>query len=373
MLRISILLPRRPVRIYVGGIAPREAQPKRSALIVDDDSSAVSCLHAILEERFECEVVHAPDAAAAERMLLETDVDLVITSLRVGDNSGLDLTRRLKSAHRETPIVVLDDEKQFSSAAAALNSGADALLTKPLEACNAATEIDRVLAQANHSPKVVLAIGAHPDDVELGCGGLLAKHSAAGDRVVIHTLTHGSRGGSRSQRARESQVAAGILGAELILSDLPDGEIPESARTVEVIEEVVGHLSPDHVYTHSLHDVHQDHRATHRAARVASRGVPVVSCFQAPSSTIDFSPTRFNDITKVIGMKVEAIRAFESQWVSRPYLDEETIRSTARYWGRYSNARYVEALEVLRLDEHLHAPLPSVNGRAEHLAKASVA
>ena len=102
------------------------------------------------------------------------------------------------------------------------------------------------------------------------------------------------------------------------------------------------------MYTHTIRDVHQDHRNAHSATLVAARGIPKVFCYQAPSSTVEFRPTRFVAIDEYLERKIEVIQAYTSQVKVRDYLDEELLRSTARYWSRFAHARYVEPLEIVR-------------------------
>jgi two-component system, NtrC family, response regulator HydG len=194
----------------------------------------------------------------------------------------------------------------------------------------------------------VLAIGAHPDDVEIGAAGTLLAHRAAGDTVVILTLTRGARGGDQLQRARESQDAADIIGARLLLNDLEDTRIAEGDPTICVIDQVVAEIQPTIVYTHSIHDVHQDHRNTHRAAMVACRRVGRLYCFQSPSATVDYRPTHFVTIGDHIGRKLKAIDAFTSQAGLRDYLEPDLIASTARYWSRYGGGSHAEPFEAIR-------------------------
>lgn len=195
---------------------------------------------------------------------------------------------------------------------------------------------------------MVLAIGAHPDDVEIGVGGLLAAHRAAGDKVVILTLSRGARGGEVDSREHESLAAAEILGARLFLEDLEDTRISDVDPTVGIIERVVAEVSPTVVYTHSVHDRHQDHRAVHQAASVATRRVPTFACFQSPSGTVDFKPNRFVPIDGFQDTKLALLAAFSSQAAVRDYLEPDFVLATARYWSRFGGGRSAEPLEVLR-------------------------
>src|SRR5690606_16346140 len=131
-----------------------------------------------------------------------------------------------------------------------------------------------------------------PDDVEIGVGGLLAAHRGAGDSAANLTLSGGSRGGGADGRLHESLAAAEMLGARLYRADLAETAVSNSDPTVGIIERVVAEVTPRIVYTHSAHDRHQDHRAVHAAALVATRRLNTVACFQSPSATVDFRPTR---------------------------------------------------------------------------------
>src|ERR1022692_3148499 len=143
-------------------------------------------------------------------------------------------------------------------------------------------------------------------------------------------------------------MAALALGATLFHEDLQDTRIGEGDPTIGAITNVVEAVRPTVIYTHSLHDVHQDHRNTHRAAMVAAREVGRVYCFQSPSATVDFRPTRFVTIDEQLERKLMAIQAFASQAQVRAYLKPDLIQSTARYWSRYGDGLYAEAFEVIR-------------------------
>jgi LmbE family N-acetylglucosaminyl deacetylase len=134
----------------------------------------------------------------------------------------------------------------------------------------------------------------------------------------------------------------------LFLDELQDTRIAEGDPTISAITRVVQEVQPTVIYTHSVHDVHQDHRNTHRAAMVAGREVGRVYCFQSPSATVDFRPSRFVTIDDHIDRKVLAIKAFASQVEIRAYLETDIIEATARYWSRYGDGRFAEAFEVIR-------------------------
>ena len=228
----------------------------------------------------------------------------------------------------------------------------DGILFRPLTAEEFIEQI-LLLAKAvrvnrQRQQKRVLAIGAHPDDVEIGCGGTLARHRAKGDMLNILTLSRGAAGGDVNVRATEAYKAADILGATLQLGSLRDAHISEGVATIAIIEAAIRELQPTHVYTHCAEDTHQDHRAVHAASLVAARNVPNLYCYQSPSSTVEFRPRRFVDITHFIGQKIKVIDAYHSQVDRMESIQSDVIVATARYWGRFAGYVLAEPLKVIR-------------------------
>jgi two-component system, NtrC family, response regulator HydG len=193
----------------------------------------------------------------------------------------------------------------------------------------------------------VLAIGAHPDDIECGTGGTLVKHARCGDEVRILVLTRGEAGTEMEEvRRNEAETAAAWLGAAITVAGLPDTLVTEKG-VIDAIEAVLAEFVPDIAYIHSVHDTHQDHRAAAMASRVALRQVRKLYAFQSPSATTEFSPARFPDITMCLGSKLEMLRYHKSQ-VRREYMQPEYVEATARYWGtRAGGCWAAEAMEVI--------------------------
>ena len=224
-------------------------------------------------------------------------------------------------------------------------------MTKPfdpvalLEKARALVTVTRERRAAGQD--VVLAV-ALTDDVEIGIGGILLRHAAEGHDVTLLTLTGGEAGGLASDRAAESERAAELMSARLIHASLEDTSVSEGGSTIQTILDVIEEIKPTTIYTHTNRDVHQDDRNAHSATLVAARGISRVFCYQAPSTSVEFKPTRFVAIDEFLERKIEVIRAFASQVKVRHYLDEELLRATARYWSRCSQVRYVEPLEVVR-------------------------
>ena len=327
---------------------PHDARAQ--VLLVEDDEILASV---VIELLAPIAATHwAPDAEEALRLLPQAGWDLVIADIELPGMDGIGLLGRVKTAQPLVATLIVSGRTSFDDAVAAIRAGADDYLTKPLDRealiAKASELIERTRERRAEDHEVVLAVGAHPDDVEIGCGGILLRHVAAGHTVVVLTVTGGEQGGEIAERAAESAKAAHILGAKLVHTDLNDTSVSDGGDTIETITKVIDEVHPTTVYTHTPRDVHQDHRNVHHATLVAARGIPRIYCYQAPSTTVEFRPTRFVTIDEFVDRKLEAIRAYSSQTAIRSYLDEELLRATARYWGRFAQSRYVEPLEVVR-------------------------
>jgi LmbE family N-acetylglucosaminyl deacetylase len=319
-------------------------------LLVEDDDLLASVMTEILEPV--AEVRWAPSAEEAMRIVSDEHWDLVIADIELPGMNGIDFIVHSKVAQPVVSTLVVSGRTGFQDAVSAIRAGADDYLTKPIDPQTLLDKARELIARTQvrraKDQEVVLAIGAHPDDVEIGCGGILGRHVAAGDQVTVLTMTGGEQGGEVARRALESQRAAEILGARLFHADLIDTSVSEGGDTIATIKRVIDEVQPTTVYTHTARDVHQDHRNVHHATLVAARGVPRIYCYQAPSTTIEFCPTRFVTIDGFLERKLESIDAYGSQVAVRDYLDPDLLRSTARYWGRFSSSRYVEPLEIVR-------------------------
>ena len=338
-------------------------------LVVDDDPVTGRFLSNLLGEGGGFDVVCTTDPGKALQQASTERWDLVLTDVEMPGMTGLELLQALRRAAPNLPVVVITGHATLDYAVSALRDHADEFLQKSMPKDMLLATISAVVAKSRAarlaSRQAVLAIGAHPDDVEIGAAGALLVHRSMGHEVSILTLSRGARGGSQDTRAGESDEAARALGAALFLDDLKDTRISEGDPTIGAISRVVESVRPTVIYTHSPHDVHQDHRNTHRAAMVAARGVSRVYCFQSPSATVDFRPTRFVTIDDHIGGKLQAINAFASQVEIRRYLEPDLIESTARYWSRFGDGRYAEAFEVIREATTEGQPAGPAPGMAE--------
>ncbi|MEU9856260.1 PIG-L family deacetylase [Streptomyces sp. NPDC047974] len=284
------------------------------------------------------------------------DVAVWHTGLSRDEDDLTELLDRWRLQRPGVPVVLLDDAPSARLAVAALRGRAADLVERSddtgLVAAVARALTDRSdplgVEGAGQTSLSMLVVGAHPDDVEIGVGGTIHRRAHAGWDVTVLTLSGGGGGGDPVRRRKEAHRAAEVLGARLLMENLPDGSMVDDRSTVQAVERAVDLASPDVVLVHSESDTHQDHRAVHRATLVASRKVPRLGCYQSPSATTAYRPNRFIELNEAdVAAKLAAIGAHDSQASTRWYLDQDLLRSTARYWGRFSQTRYAEPLELV--------------------------
>lgn len=343
---------------------PPGARPIR-VVVIDDSPDIALYTQAVLQTRGGCEVMALTDPELALSAVKSFDPDVVVTDIEMPGVDGLALMASLREIRPGLPVVVMTAHVSVEYAVSALRGQADEFLTKPVDPDQLLSVVlhlaETVRARRSKgSGLVVLAVGAHPDDVELGVGATLAAHRAAGDRIVILTLSRGGRGGDMDSRQGESMAAAEMLGARLFLEDLHDTQIARSDDALTIIERVVNEVKPSTVYTHTSHDRHQDHRAVHEATMVATRSTPVVACYQSPSSTIDFRPTRFVAVDGYTDIKLRLLECYGSQTGIRRYLEPDFVLATSRYWSRFGASDHAEPLEIIRDASALRASVSHV-------------
>ncbi|WP_392545320.1 PIG-L deacetylase family protein [Oryzobacter telluris] len=277
--------------------------------------------------------------AMGEPSVLVVDCDAL-------DDAAMEVLAQTRSAHPRLSVCALAGaEASRDGLLRALRLGVSEVVDP-----DDAEQLLATLTKVVQAPPAVrvLAVGAHPDDVEIGCGGTLLRHRDAGHAVTVLTLTLGAQGGPAVDRRREAVGAATRMGAELLLADLTDTRLDEEVGLTRLVEDVVATVRPSVVYVHSTADQHQDHRAVHDAVVVATRRVPEVYCYQSPSSRVGFSPTRFVRVDDTLDEKVDLLGVYRSQ-SARHYLEPDLVTATARYWARQlPHIRHAEPFEVHR-------------------------
>ncbi len=163
----------------------------------------------------------------------------------------------------------------------------------------------------------VLAIGAHPDDIEIFMFGLISTLKERGDDIYLMVATDGGLGGDGNKeelvklRYLETSKALKKLG-ELHLLGLSDGCLGDNEKDKNILREKINKLSPELIITHANNDYHVDHRKlSELVTSIVSHYIPVIFCDTLMG--VNFHPTYYIDITNHFKFKEEAILHHQSQ------------------------------------------------------------
>lgn len=213
----------------------------------------------------------------------------------------------------------------------------------------------------------VLAVGAHPDDVEIACSGTLAKCIKRGDKVVVCHVSSGNLGHVvippdelRVIRAGEAKKAGGMIGTEVIWGGFDDLDIFDNNKEArDKMVDVIRYADPDFIITHAPDDYMPDHTAVSRlvfdasftatlpnypAKHKAAKLVPIY--YMDTLAGVNFNPTEYVDITEEIDLKIRMLECHESQLVWMREHDgidfADMVKTCSRYRGYQCGAGYAE-------------------------------
>ena len=220
----------------------------------------------------------------------------------------------------------------------------------------------------------VLAIGAHPDDVEIACSGTLAKCVKRGDKVIVCHVSTGNLGHVvippdelKVMRAAEAKRAGQLAGIEVISAGFDDLDIFDGNRSSrDRIVEVIQYAQPDFIITHNPDDYMPDHTAVSRLVFDASfaatlpnypteakRAAQLVPIYHMDTlAGVGFEPTEYVDISEEIDLKIRMLCCHESQIVWMRDHDgidfADMVRTCSRYRGYQCGADYAEGFRQCR-------------------------
>ncbi len=203
----------------------------------------------------------------------------------------------------------------------------------------------------------IVAFGAHPDDLEIGMGGTLAKLARMDYDVnmIVATLPNFVKTDTKEERRIEASMSAKTLGCKSPqFLDLSPDEIAIGRKFVTMIDEIIHKHEPSAVFTQWIGDSHQDHQALTRAVIAASRDCNNLFMYETtiPGGLTEnaFRPQLYVDITETLEMKSNALECFHSQKNNRcGNLWIDAVVGRCSYRGYQMNVKYAEAFEVVRV------------------------
>ena len=227
----------------------------------------------------------------------------------------------------------------------------------------------------------ILAIGCHPDDVEIVCSGTLAKCVKRGDKVIVCHASNGNLGHViippdklAVMRKNEAKKAGALAGIEVICADFEDLNIYDNNKEArERIIDVIRYANPDVIITHNPDDYMPDHTAVSRLVFDASFAATLPNYtnyphkFSSPDGApaklvpiyymdtlagVNFVPDEFVDISDEIDLKIEMLECHESQLVWMREHDgidfADMVRTCSRYRGYQCGADYAEGFKLCK-------------------------
>jgi LmbE family N-acetylglucosaminyl deacetylase len=199
----------------------------------------------------------------------------------------------------------------------------------------------------------ILCLGPHPDDLEFGAGGTLIKYSDAGNDVFLMIMTKGSMGGDPQIRAEEQMESAKLIGVkDIFWGGYEDTTLISDSSTIQAVEKVLHQVNPDVILAPWGEDTHQDHRTLWNVIMSAARNSRNLLFYETPTTSPQFQPNVFVDITDVLMQKIKCLLAHRSQ-ITRTNIRDTSIMdmvtSTANFRGVQSRVKYAEGFMSRRL------------------------
>ena len=198
----------------------------------------------------------------------------------------------------------------------------------------------------------VVAVGAHPDDIEIAAGGALATlvlDGAIVSAIVATDETDPATAQRRRDEARTGLRALGLPDDRVQFLGLPDRDVTPDSASIASLEHALGRLGvrPDVVITHSVHDLHRDHRAVAAIVQEALGAGPLTLGMVVVNSLAEsFVPEVFVDVSEVVELKLRAVAAHQSQEVLGRLRWAEIERFERANAAPFGFAR-VEAFEIV--------------------------
>jgi N-acetylglucosamine malate deacetylase 1 len=203
----------------------------------------------------------------------------------------------------------------------------------------------------------VLAVGAHFDDLELGCSGTLISHVNKGDRVVMLVITDSAYNNHAGDLIRGKDIAndegvkaAQIIGAELICMNYETFLVPFEESLTREISRYIEECDIDMIYCPWVHDLHRDHYLAAKNTLMAGRHVPRFLMYRCNYYDTEqpFRGNFYSDITDVMDKKIDVIKAHKSELERVRYAWLDFFKNQNANDGQKIGVKYAECFEVVR-------------------------
>jgi LmbE family N-acetylglucosaminyl deacetylase len=203
----------------------------------------------------------------------------------------------------------------------------------------------------NFFGKHVLFLGAHPDDIELGCGALL-HHIAGETEVLCVTLSDNQKNPELQALKDEHMRAMAVLGIpeeKIVLGPFTTRVFPDARQEIlEYFLKLRHEFKPDLIFVHSKHDIHQDHNVMTEEALRAYRGITVLG-FDVVRSSYGFFPHFLAEVSEEdVEKKIQSLSEYKT-YRDRYYFNSELTRSIMVRHGALAECPFAEGFDILRI------------------------
>ncbi len=201
----------------------------------------------------------------------------------------------------------------------------------------------------------VLAIGAHFDDIELGCGGTLYRHYKNKDEIFYIVVTKSDYKSHIIDHERTEQDAinegiqsAKFLNVKLIQGNFETLTLQPNKELINYLCKKIADISPDVVYTHFIGDQHLDHQAVAKASMIATRNINCVYSYlpNLYNTNPTFKPNYFVDISEEFDIKLTLLKLFKSEASSHNW--EKQLKLYNGIYGFKNSVEYCEPFQLIK-------------------------
>jgi LmbE family N-acetylglucosaminyl deacetylase/CheY-like chemotaxis protein len=335
-------------------------------LIVDDEANSRNAAYSILKDAgYEVDTAESGNQAIAKTQ--QTTYNLMLIAISLSDMPANKLLTRIYETIPKIKKLIITDGTELQEAKSIVRQGANGYIIKPFDKKTLLEAVKNQLLNKQERPKNraganVLFIGAHPDDIELGCGGTLIKHVQSGDNVFALIFTNGEKGMAetvtidRQQESLKALTLAGVNPLNIYFLQYPDTELWQVRQEVmNNIAKFCNTFKIQLIYTHSNKAQHQDHVTIFEETMRGARKAWGIMAYESHGATNpSFSPNLFVDITDVISKKIDMLNCHQSQ-IAKNYLKVESVIALAQFRSSQSEEfHYAEAFEIIKLNIASH-------------------
>lgn len=318
-------------------------------LLVEDTMDDALLVKTALLQSGDFEIVLAQDGDQAIEVLAKGEWALALVDLNLPGRDGIEVIKEAARLHPDLPVIATTIYTGQVYHDQAFRVGAKYVLSKPFDKDELLSRVSEFIelggTREPTRPGSVIAVGARPGDIEIGCAGSLIYHVESGQDVTILVIAGGSLDGS-DRLSAAAQKAADQLGGRLMFGDVVEPGDMNIRGAAKVLLGLIEETKPSVIYMPSENDREQNRINTFRVCTTAGSDVDQLLAYEGPTSSMEYKPTMLRPVSSYLKAKMDAVSAYENcnlKNVSRDY-----VMAAARYWSRFDDEPLVEPLEDVR-------------------------